>query len=376
VQHTPPDFDPSSLPEPTESQPVSDVNGANSANSLNGLLQFLLKRIAFTAEFEKSLAALRARMDVDLSDNAQRKHAEELSDLINTQHTVLEKDKVEVQRVMGQVDSQLNEIAAYLSIDASSRQEGKASLGDFDQRLITEVRGIENSIRQATELDSVKAQVATRLSSISNHLGEYRKREESRNHSLELRNIDMRARIDDLEREASALRLSLQRERKVSLTDALTGVPNRLAYDERILEEMSRWKRYKRPIVIAAWDLDRFKSINDTYGHKAGDKVLCVVAQLLHRGLRQTDFFARYGGEEFAMVIVGAPLEEATKIADAHRKKIERLGFHFDGKPVQVTASCGITAIAEGDTPDSIFERADKALYIAKKTGRNRCVVG
>lgn len=361
---------------PTPNEPEAGTNDPLAPLSLNGLLQLLLKRITFGADFEKNLSELRARLDANPEDEAQRKYAEQLSELINTQHTALEQDKAEVQRVMGQVDAQLNEIAAYLSSDSLARQEGKSSLHDLDARLIGEMRGIESSVRQATELESVKATIVSRLSAISGHMSEFRQREEQRNHSLELRNNYMRTRIDDLEREASALRLSLQRERRVALTDALTGVPNRLSYDERIRDEIARWKRYKRHIVVAAWDLDRFKSINDTYGHKAGDKVLCVVAQLLHRGLRQTDFFARYGGEEFAMIIVGTPLEEATKLADAHRRKIERLGFHFDGKPVQVTASCGLTAIADGDTPDSIFERADRALYIAKKTGRNRCVVG
>jgi diguanylate cyclase len=104
--------------------------------------------------------------------------------------------------------------------------------------------------------------------------------------------------------------------------------------------------------------------------------VLRVVGQHLARHVRDTDFVARYGGEEFVMLLVGTAAEEARVVADKIRVELAALGFHFHDSPVAVTASCGITEFTSTDTPDIIFDRADRALYKAKQAGRNCCVVG
>jgi len=161
----------------------------------------------------------------------------------------------------------------------------------------------------------------------------------------------------------------------MAMIDALTGIPNRAAYDDRIEQEHKRWKRFARPVSILAWDIDRFKTINDAYGHKAGDKVLRVIGQHLARHVRDTDFVGRYGGEEFVMLLVGTDSDEARTVAEKIRLEISQLGFHFHDRPVSITASCGITAFQGDDTPDAAFDRADKALYQAKEAGRNCCIV-
>jgi diguanylate cyclase len=156
--------------------------------------------------------------------------------------------------------------------------------------------------------------------------------------------------MEELESEARKLHARLLDERRLSLLDTLTGVPNRLAYEQRIADEIERWRRFAQPTCIAAWDIDRFKQVNDSYGHGAGDKVLTVVAECLANSIRTTDFVARYGGEEFVMILPGTTT------------------------PVSVTISCGITALCQGDTSEAAFERADKAMYKAKEAGRNRTV--
>jgi diguanylate cyclase len=161
----------------------------------------------------------------------------------------------------------------------------------------------------------------------------------------------------------------------MALLDALTGIANRLGYDERIVQEFKRWRRFRQPLSLVAWDLDRFKNVNDSYGHRAGDRVLRAFAKLLSEKVRETDFVARYGGEEFIMLLIGTPAEGARTVAEAIREDIGRLGFHFRGTPVTVTASCGVTDARDGDTPESLFDRADRALYQAKESGRNRSIV-
>ncbi|MGH8260532.1 MAG: GGDEF domain-containing protein, partial [Steroidobacteraceae bacterium] len=185
----------------------------------------------------------------------------------------------------------------------------------------------------------------------------------------------LRIRIAELERESRNLQRSLKEEQRLAAMDALTGIPNRAAYDERIEHEYIHWQRSSAAISILVWDIDRFKTVNDAYGHRAGDKVLRVVGQHLAQHVRGTDFVARYGGEEFVMILVGTTADQALVAADKIRAGIARIGFHFRNKPVTVTASCGIATFRGDDTPDSVFDRADHALYRAKDAGRNCCAI-
>jgi len=235
---------------------------------------------------------------------------------------------------------------------------------------------MRGTMLRAQDLLDLRKQLTARLDSIDSHVHAFHAREEARTVTYRERTQRMRARIATLERESRALHHSLKEGQKLAMLDALTGIPNRAAYDERIEQEFKRWKRFGKPVSILAWDVDRFKSVNDAYGHRAGDKVLRIVGQQLVRHVRDTDFVARYGGEEFVMLLVGTPLEEARVVADKIREEIAGLGFHFHDQRVQVTASCGLTGFRERDTTDSAFSRADKALYAAKKAGRNGCVVG
>jgi diguanylate cyclase len=161
----------------------------------------------------------------------------------------------------------------------------------------------------------------------------------------------------------------------MALLDAVTGLPNRLAYEERVEQEMARWKRFDDPLTLLIWDVDDFKSINDRFGHQAGDKALRVIAQSLKARLRETDFIARFGGEEFVCLLCGAQGKEALSVAEEMRRSVESNAFHSQGKPVPVTISCGVASFQTGETLDDVFSRADRALYQAKKSGKNRCVL-
>jgi diguanylate cyclase len=178
-----------------------------------------------------------------------------------------------------------------------------------------------------------------------------------------------------LELEAADLRSKLRLAHDMAMRDSLTRLPNRMAYQDRITQEMVRAERFQQPLSLLLWDIDHFKEINDRFGHSAGDKVLVTIAQELDKSIRQTDFVARLGGEEFAMILCGAAGDAAQRIADQIRKRISCCGFNSKGRPVQVTLSCGMSQARDGDTLESLFERADKALYEAKKTGRDRCVL-
>ncbi|HEY5810769.1 MAG TPA: diguanylate cyclase, partial [Povalibacter sp.] len=241
-------------------------------------------------------------------------------------------------------------------------------------RLAGEMKAMGDSVETSSDLQQLRAQVRNRLDSIDQHLQQFRQREAALASEAQARNEQMRSRITELEAEAGRLHNQLRDEQRLSSVDALTKVANRLAYEKRMEEELQRWQRFRQPTCIAVWDVDHFKRINDTYGHRAGDRVLRAVAECLSSRIRGTDFFARYGGEEFVMILPGTALDDAIRLADAIRASVPDIGFHFRGTPVSITISSGITALQPGDSPGGAFDRADKALYRAKEQGRNRCV--
>ncbi len=151
-------------------------------------------------------------------------------------------------------------------------------------------------------------------------------------------------------------------------------MPNRRALDRRFAAEHARWRRHGSPLSLAVVDLDRFKTVNDTYGHRTGDKVLASVAELMQARLRSGDFLARFGGEEFVVLLPATPLAGARDVAEALRREVEQCRFHYKGTRVPVTLSIGVACCAGEDTTGTALARADRALYLAKHGGRNRVV--
>lgn len=162
---------------------------------------------------------------------------------------------------------------------------------------------------------------------------------------------------------------------EMNLRDGLTGAHNRRYLEIRMREEMERFSRYGRPFSVILQDLDLFKGVNDTYGHLCGDFVLRKFVELMTARLRKSDLFARYGGEEFCVFLPETPGERALHVAEELRALTENASFEWKGSRLSISISQGVSDIQSGeDTPDSVLERADRALYRAKTDGRNRVV--
>lgn len=166
---------------------------------------------------------------------------------------------------------------------------------------------------------------------------------------------------------------SLNRKLEASVvTDGLTGLKNRVFFNQRAIVEFERFKRYKTKLSILMIDIDRFKRINDTYGHDVGDEVLKKVSKELQGQLRKADLIARWGGEEFIVLLPETNIEEAIYVAEKLREKVEAL--IFENNEV-LTISIGVSMLAESETLESWIRRADRALYHAKSQGRNRVCI-
>ncbi len=336
----------------------------------------LLDRLALEPRAGPRVDELKAMLAEATSDVAVAEAIERMAELVNEQLQALQRDRGEVERTLAHVNSQLDEVAAYLFGEDSDREASRQSGQRLEGEVGEELARLGESVRAAQELEALRRDVVARTTAILHHVGEFRSRETERLSEYRQRAKRMRTRIGELERETKALQDSLRREQRLSTTDALTGIPNRLAWDQRIAHEYARWKRFSRTMCLVAWDIDRFKAINDTYGHAAGDKLLYVVAQHLAKHIREVDFVARYGGEEFAMLLLGTGPEDALRVCNTLRERIARLNFHYRQKPIPVTVSCGIAVFQGDDTPETVFERADEAMYRAKRQGRNQCMMG
>ena len=161
---------------------------------------------------------------------------------------------------------------------------------------------------------------------------------------------------------------------KLAITDALTRIMNRRGITVALLDAMAQSERYSAPLCVAMADIDHFKPINDTYGHKAGDRVLTEVAGILADTLRMPDKVGRYGGEEFLIILPHTTLAGGRKIAERLRAAVSRWEFGVEAKKLKVTVSLGITQFRKGEDLEQLISRVDKALYEAKGGGRNLVV--
>ncbi len=154
-------------------------------------------------------------------------------------------------------------------------------------------------------------------------------------------------------------------------TDALTSLPNRRAFDEELKRRMAQWRRHQVPLSVMIMDIDRFKRLNDTYGHQAGDVVLAGVARALQETMRDSDITARIGGEEMAVILPNSNAEEACRAAIRAREAIEQTQHFYEDQLLQVTVSIGVAQLSVDEGQESLLRRADEALYAAKEAGRN-----
>ncbi len=159
----------------------------------------------------------------------------------------------------------------------------------------------------------------------------------------------------------------------LAITDGLTGLYNRRYFQQTLDREFSRSKRYKSPLSIALFDIDHFKTINDTYGHQVGDKVIAEIAKIIRSSLRKTDYIARYGGEEIVLILTETKAENTLIPIERIRTKIQNNEFTYGDRSIKVTISCGLAEIgSDVNSHEDLILRADKALYESKRNGRNQ----
>jgi diguanylate cyclase len=370
----PPSVAQSQSPSPAAAPVAASALAVGRWQSSCEAVALLIERLGQADPSGSELGTLRSDLAAVADDAALAMVLLRVSDLVSRHVAVVTRERAEAVATLAQVTDRLSEMAQYLSGASAERERDHEDRQTLNIDLLAQMTRLSDEVKSHDDLSMLRVLVTDRLDAVANNVRDFREREQHRFAENAARSERMLSRLAALENESRELHRNLDLEKQRSRIDTLTRVANRVSFDERFAEELARWNRFRHPVTILVWDIDRFKSINDACGHRGGDAVLREVAVALSRGRRGVDFFARFGGEEFVSLLVGTELEDALRTAEEMRSAVEGLRFHFHGSPVRVTVSCGLTALREGDSADTVFDRADAALYKAKNSGRNVCI--
>lgn len=348
------------------STPVADTS------AVENVLLTLFDRLTLTPNTEQDAKRHKETLLEGIADGELPRFVNGLAELISQSLILTQREKKELEDFVEALVGKLREFARFVENVQTDICEARSNQEDLRDSWGEQAQTMANGVAKATNLEDLKHDVNAQLDHMRASMTAFREKETERIRRSEDRREQLHEKLEQVETETTQLRNQLHENRAQLLQDTVTGVHSRFAYEERLELEYERWKRYQTPLSFLLWDIDFFKSINDTFGHQAGDRVLRLVAQLMDNRVRETDFFARVGGEEFAMLLPNTGIGEAQGVAEGLRTTVEQSGFNHKGNPVQITVSCGMTDFRSGDTPDLVFERADEALHKAKQSGRNR----
>lgn len=314
---------------------------------------------------EKALAA-RLRIDKGLNWYELVPTLEDIRDLVMA---LLLNARQDYQQYLLHLLEQVNQLI-HMTGEAATElvREETVFLADLEQ----EIGAFGQALRSVANVEDLKRSLEARLQTLAGLVS--RRRQGQQGDDAGLAQVKaLQARIAALETEAKGRQQELEQQRLQARTDALTGLPNRDAYNERVHHEIERLRRYGRPLTLAILDIDHFKSVNDNYSHQAGDRVLKVISNAVANQLRDVDFMARYGGEEFVVLLPETVGADALTKMDRIREAVAKTQFRFKDQALQLSYSTGLAQAIAGETASELFARADRMLYRAKARGRNRC---
>jgi diguanylate cyclase len=299
-----------------------------------------------------------------------------LDDLATLMLAITDSGQHEFEAYLQHLNERLESFQSNLQAASDGHADNRSAAREMDTQIREQVDGLQSSMQDAADLEDLKHVLENHLEGLLGTMDQHQKQRDEREHEIAARLQSLAERVAHMEQEALGYREHLEEQRQKALIDPLTSLPNRAAWSERLEHEVRHWQQQGDTLLLAMLDLDHFKRINDNYGHLAGDKVLKIIASVLRKRLRGTDFIARFGGEEFVMLMPDTSLITGAKLLETLRASIEACPFHFKGERVTITLSVGFTALKTAEHSDQALKRADQALYRAKNAGRNRVEPG
>ena len=263
-------------------------------------------------------------------------------------------------------DSLLANYKAQKSISSHRKQLGET----FQDH----VNNTKSDVHNATDLNSLKQLINDRMHTINEAMTLFQNSMQEQEKQAAKSITQLKNKVSRMEQDATQLRSSMQEKIAQALSDSLTGLPNRAAYQDTIFPLLTSAAQNKQQLCIAVCDVDHFKVINDTWGHLTGDKVLRLVPRQMQTALKKDHLLFRYGGEEFVVIFPMTSLDQAFEHCQNIRNAVASTPFNMNGEPISVTISIGLSLFDGKESHDELFNRADKNLYQAKQQGRNKVI--
>jgi len=301
-------------------------------------------------ELKARLTQLTAQLRSDTSST-------ELGEACNQHRTDILAFAEREREYLDRRDTELHRIIQVLSDGLAGVSQGAAA---YHKRLLDNGSRLEAASR-LSDLVKMRAAITAEVQGLRTAIAE--------------RQVEEQSQARELRKEIEELRQNVARAQSEARTDPLTGAANRGAFDEELARRCELATASNESFALVLADIDHFKQINDTYGHPVGDRVLTALVAFLRARIRRSDTIARYGGEEFAVILPGATLRPALRLARRLNDELARSDWAVDPTTkLRFTTSMGVAAWRTGDDPTALVSRADRALYRAKQEGRNRVV--
>lgn len=354
---------------------VPTGDGQATADAVQGLLRGFGQIGESLPQLDPVLEELQRALDEQISPQAWDPLLRKLARVTGRAVLDLQEERSELEAFLEQVTERLAQFDEYAESTRNDARERAADTTDLEQGVEQQVGELEEEVQASQDIGDLKSRVKQRLDTIHERMQVFREREAERAQAAAERQQALQEQVNRLRVRTNELAVRCGEQEQRLMYDTLTGVHSRHAYEQRLQEEFQRWQRHGQPLTFALWDIDHFKHVNDTHGHQAGDDMLREVARTLSKYTRTEDFVGRIGGEEFVVLFIATGADPAVQLADRLRENIGAMQFEYNAQMLNVSISCGLTEFRADDTPKSVYDRADQALYAAKNAGRNRCVL-
>lgn len=327
---------------------------------------------AFDDRLEKGIAQITKHM----AKGAVRPAMGVVAELLAWFHQAHDARRQAAETALKEVLSELVNTEEELAQAFHRAQDSLAQAGqDYEQSVTASVGRLAQEIKAAKDIDSLKTNVLEHIRALRDGIRTRRAQERELLSQTKSELDNVRQALTATKRQMQAVEKQSQEYSRAALTDTLTKVWNKRALSQRLNELLGG--DIDTPLSLIFFDIDRFKQINDTYGHQAGDRALKAIAEQASASLRQKDTLYRYAGDEFVILLEETDINNAVEVAERVRKAAEDIKFTYRGQQeMTITVSMGVSQAQAKDTPAGLLERADQALYGAKQAGRNRVMAG
>ncbi len=353
-------------------------NQLPSKNTCDIIDKELMKKVSgslsvlhLSTEHKKTLDALKKKISTDKSNTRILKHLVEIFDLIVAD---LNDEKNNAKKFLTNLSDTLTKVQVAVKDTLTTHKNSQKANEKINKKLQKQLVDMTGAVEKALSLDQIKLDISKKLQLIAGTIEQKSKFEQQNQQVITKKISEMSTRVAHLENQSKAFEDKLAAQQLKSMQDALTKLANRAAFDEYFSKAMVRFHHKPYDLALVVIDIDNFKSINDTYGHSAGDKTLQVIANTIQKHVHNGTFIARYGGEEFVLIYSDFKKETLIKELNNINTYIARLPFKFKNTKVSITLSLGASHIKPDDNIHTAFERADQAMYQAKAQGKNQVI--